>query len=125
MCIRDRGQELFNGLWQLIADRRTTWNGRVILGGRGRKFERRTLSNIELMSAKADRGYKNEKNADRAALLAIEASRVIKEAEPQLTLRFYEGMDSRLMEKALETIGEGRTYPMLYNDCLLYTSRCV
>ena len=40
----------------------------------------------------------------------------IKEAEPQLTLRFYEGMDSRLMEKALETIGEGRTYPMLYND---------
>ena len=91
----EQGQELFNGLWQLIADRRTTWNGRVILGGRGRK---------------------NEKNADRAALLAIEASRVIKEAEPQLTLRFYEGMDSRLMEKALETIGEGRTYPMLYND---------
>ena len=91
----EQGQELFNGLWQLIADRRTTWNGRVILGGRGRK---------------------NEKNADRAALLAMEASRVIKEAEPQLTLRFYEGMDSRLMEKALETIGEGRTYPMLYND---------
>lgn len=91
----EQGQELFNGLWQLIADRRTTWNGRVILGGRGRK---------------------NERNADRAALLAMEASRVIKEAEPQLTLRFYEGMDSRLMEKALETIGEGRTYPMLYND---------
>lgn len=91
----EQAQELFNGLWQLIADRRTTWNGRVILGGRGRK---------------------NEKNADEAALLAIEASRVVREAEPQLTLRIYEGMDSRLMEKALETIGEGRTYPMLYND---------
>lgn len=91
----EQGQELFNGLWQLIADRRTTWNGRVILGGKGRK---------------------KEKEADQAALLALEASRVIKEAEPQLTLRIYEGMDDRLMEKALESIGEGRTYPMLYND---------
>ena len=36
--------------------------------------------------------------------------------EPQLTLRIYEGMNQRLMYKALEVIGEGLTYPMLYND---------
>ncbi len=91
----EQAQELFNGLWQLIADRKTTWNGRVILGGKGRK---------------------NEKNANLAAMLAMEASRVVKEIEPQLTLRIYEGMDQKLMDKALEVIGEGRTYPMLYND---------
>ena len=78
--------------------------------------DRRPQDYLERKRILLMRGRKNEKNADRAALLAIEASRVIKEAEPQLTLRFYEGMDSRLMEKALETIGEGRTYPMLYND---------
>ena len=38
------------------------------------------------------------------------------EIEPQLSLRFYEGMNPALMEKALEVIGEGRTYPILYND---------
>jgi pyruvate-formate lyase len=40
----------------------------------------------------------------------------MKEIEPQLTLRFYKGMNPLLMEKALEAIGEGTTYPMLYND---------
>lgn len=91
----ETAQELFNGFWQLIADRKTTWNGRVILGGKGRK---------------------NERNADLVALMGMEASRVVKEAEPQLTLRIYEGMNPKLMEKAMEVIGEGRTYPMLYND---------
>ena len=88
-------QELVNSYWKLMADRRTTWNGRVILGGVGRR---------------------NEKNADRFALLAMEASRAVKEAEPQLSLRFYKGIDESLMEKALAVIGEGRTYPILYND---------
>lgn len=83
------------GLWKLIAERKTTWNGRVIIGGQGRK---------------------NEVNADRFALAAMEATRQVKAIEPQLSLRFYEGMNSSLMEKALEIIGEGRTYPLLYND---------
>lgn len=91
----DQAQGLFNGLWRLIAARKTTWNGRVILGGKGRR---------------------NVKNADMAAMLAMEASRVVKDIEPQLTLRIYEGMNQKLMDKALEVIGEGCTYPMLYND---------
>lgn len=88
-------QGLFNDFWKLIDARKTTWNGRVVLGGRGRK---------------------NENAADLVALLGMEASRVVKEAEPQLTLRIYEGMNPKLLDKALEVIGEGRTYPMLYND---------
>lgn len=91
----EKAQDLFNGLWQLMADRKTIWNGRVILGGRNRR---------------------NEKNADCAALLAMESTRVIKDAEPQLSLRIYSGIDERLLTKALTVIGEGRTYPMLYND---------
>jgi pyruvate-formate lyase len=87
--------ELIIGLWKLIAERKTTWNGRVIVGGMGRR---------------------NEENADRFALAAMEASLQIKAIEPQLSLRFYKGMNPALMEKALGVIGEGRTYPMLYND---------
>jgi pyruvate-formate lyase len=54
-------------------------------------------------------GRPNPENADRFALLAMEA-------EPQLSLRFHQGMDPALMRKALDMIGEGRTYPILYND---------
>jgi len=82
-------------LWKLIADRVTVFHGRVIIGGRGRK---------------------DEAAADAFALLAIEASRTVIEIEPQLSLRFYKGQNPLLMERALDSIGEGRTYPMLYND---------
>ena len=86
---------LTQSLWRLIAARKTVFNGRVFLGGRGRP---------------------HEANADRFALLAMEATRTVLEIEPQLTLRFYEGMEPALMAKALQVIGEGRTFPMLYND---------
>ena len=86
---------LIQSLWQLMADRRTTFNGRVFIGGRGRP---------------------DEASADRFALLAMEATRTIIEIEPQLTLRFYEGMNPALMAKALDMLGEGRTFPMLFND---------
>jgi len=86
---------LLQSLWQLMADRDTTVHGRVIIGGKGRP---------------------NVENADKFALLAMEASRTVKEIEPQLSLRRYNGMNPRLMEKALDVIGEGRTYPILYND---------
>lgn len=81
--------------WRLIDARKTVFHGRVIIGGRGRH---------------------NEAAADRFALLAMEASRIVAEAEPQLSLRFYEGQNPVLMEKALDVIAEGKIYPMLYND---------
>ena len=82
-------------LWRLIDERKTVFHGRVIIGGRGRK---------------------NEPAADRFAMLAMEASRIVAEAEPQLSLRFYAGQNPALMQKALDVIGEGKIYPMLYND---------
>jgi pyruvate-formate lyase len=86
---------LMQSLWQLIADRKTIFNGRVFIGGRGRL---------------------DEASADRFALLAMEATRTVIEIEPQLTLRFYKGMNPALMVKALDMLGEGRTFPMLFND---------
>jgi len=86
---------LMQSLWQLIADRKTTFNGRVFIGGQGRP---------------------DEASADRFALLAMEATRTVIEIEPQLTLRFYKGMNPALMAKALDMLGEGRTFPMLFND---------
>lgn len=87
--------DLTCSLWLLIDARKTVFHGRVIIGGRGRH---------------------NEKAADRFALLAMEATRRTAQAEPQLSLRFYEGQNEALLDKTLEVIGEGKLYPMLYND---------
>ncbi len=92
---REEALEYTCSLWRLIDARKTVFHGRVIIGGRARH---------------------NEKAADRFAMIAMEASRIVAEAEPQLSLRFYEGQNPALMEKALEVIGEGKIYPMLYND---------
>ena len=40
----------------------------------------------------------------------------MKDIVPQLTLRMYDGMDPRLYSKAMDLIGEGCTYPLLYKD---------
>ncbi|MGE5676072.1 MAG: pyruvate formate lyase family protein [Mycobacterium leprae] len=86
---------LVQSLWRLIRCRKLIFDGRVIVGGKGRR---------------------NPENADRFALLAMEATRTVLETEPQLTLRWHKGMNPALMEKALTVIGEGRTYPIIYND---------
>jgi pyruvate-formate lyase len=92
---------LVQALWRLMVARRKAageiaeFNARVVVGGKGRR---------------------NPDNADRFALLAMEASRTVVETEPQLTLRMYRGMNPALEEKAFSVLGEGRVYPMLYND---------
>lgn len=91
----DEALKLLQSLWRLIGARNTIVHSRIIIGGKGRR---------------------NETNADRFALLAMEASRTVNVIEPQLSLRFYGGMNPALMEKALQVIGEGRTFPILYND---------
>lgn len=91
----DEALNLIQSLWRLIGARNTIVHSRIIIGGKGRR---------------------NEANADRFALLAMDASRTVHVIEPQLSLRFYDGMNPTLMDKALQVIGEGRTYPILYND---------
>lgn len=90
-----QAKELLCCLWRLIIQRKTTWNARVIIGGKGRR---------------------NEKNANLCAQLIIEVAAIVRDVLPQLTLRFYDGQDEQLMEEALKTIGSGCVYPMLYND---------
>lgn len=68
---------------------------RVIIGGKGRR---------------------NEKNADQLAMVIMEVSRRMKEVVPQLTLRYYTGMDERIFDKALEVNAEGCTFPIIYSD---------
>ena len=80
-------------LWCRMEEWGEYFDSRVILGG-------------------ADR----PEGADTFALLAMEATRRRHGIVPQLTLRLYEGMNPALYEAALDTIGEGTTFPMLYND---------
>ena len=87
--------DYIKSLFKLIEFRKTTVNGRVIVGGKGRK---------------------NPEAADIFCKLAIQAMRENKDTEPQFTLRIYEGMDQEVYNMALDAIGEGLTYPILYND---------
>lgn len=91
----DFGLTLLTSLWDLIIERNNKFDGRIILGGKDRK---------------------NLEDADRFAMAAMEVSRRTKDVLPQLTLRCYSGMKEEVYQKALEVIGEGTTYPMLYND---------
>lgn len=96
---RDEALDLMHSVWQLINDQIREVDGRVVIGGKGRH---------------------NEDNANEFALLALETTRTYGKAIlPQLTLRFYDGMDQRLMETAYELFEEGHTFPLLYNDDVL------
>ncbi|MFO1477943.1 MAG: pyruvate formate lyase family protein [Verrucomicrobiota bacterium] len=87
--------ELIQSLWRLMKGYDNCFNNRVIIGGRGRP---------------------DEAASDEFARLAIEATRRNRLDQPQLSLRFYEGQNPALMQAALAAIGEGCTFPILYND---------
>ncbi len=92
----EQALEMTAGLWRLMNTRRNNnFNSRVFIGGCGRP---------------------NEADADRFALLAIEAQGVVRDIMPQLSLRCYEGMDPELLARALDLLATGYTFPMLYND---------
>jgi len=95
-----QAQELITSLWTIIARMRycgggTQPNARIIVGGRGRR---------------------NESNADRFALAALDVSRKLKVTEPNLTLRFYDGQNPALLAKAYDLLAAGCVHPGLYND---------
>jgi pyruvate-formate lyase len=92
---REEAVEQTCGLWRVMHAYTNQYNNRVFVGGRGRE---------------------NEPAADEWALLAIEATRRLKLNQPQLSMRFYQGQDQRLWDAAVDAIGEGCTFPMLYND---------
>ena len=83
------------GLFDLMDTRKTIYDGRLILGGKGRH---------------------NEHLADKFAVLAIEASKRSGTVLPQVTLRTSKDQDPALWNKAMEVLATGWVYPMLYND---------
>ncbi len=91
----NEAQDLVCSYWEIINSRHTRVHSRVIIG---------------------DRGRKNPEAADRFGLLAIEASRRVKEIEPQLTLRLDDDTPKEIRDLAMLCIKEGRTYPLLYDD---------
>lgn len=86
-----------HSLWTMIENRRTTVNGRVIVGGRGRS---------------------HPKEADVFLHLAMKAAKNCRYVEPQFTLRFDQDTPEEIWDEALDAIGAGATYPTLYNDAV-------
>lgn len=82
-------------LWTMIENRRTTVNGRIIVGGTGRK---------------------NPEAADVFLRLAMKVSADCKYVEPQFTLRLNKDTPEDIFDSALDSLGKGVTYPTLYND---------
>ena len=83
------------GLFNLMDARKTIYDGRLILGGKGRKSER---------------------HSDKFALIALEASKRSGTVLPQVTLRTNKGQNPALWKKAMDILATGWVYPMLYND---------
>lgn len=82
-------------LWWLIENRRTTVNGRIIVGGRGRK---------------------HPAEADLFLHLAMKVAKDCRYVEPQFTLRIDRHTPEAIWDEALDALGAGATYPTLYND---------
>lgn len=91
----DEAYRYVHSLWTLIENRRTTVNGRIIVGGKGRKHPR---------------------EADIFLHIAMNVAKNCRYVEPQFTLRIDKDTSEQIWDEALDAIGAGATYPTLYND---------
>ena len=82
-------------LWTLIENRRTTVNGRIIVGGQGRE---------------------EPEAADLFVRLCLEVCCSCRYVEPQFTLRFDHDTPKDILDSAYQCLASGATYPTLYND---------
>ena len=87
--------DYMKSLWTLIENRRTTVNGRIIVGGKGRE---------------------DSEACDLFTKLCLEVCKDTRYVEPQFTLRFDSNTDPEILDMAYECIAQGATYPTLYND---------
>lgn len=91
----DEAYRYVKSLWLMIENRRTTVNGRIIVGGKGRE---------------------HEEAADIFTRICLRVCKDTRYVEPQFTLRFDENTPKDIMDMAYDCIGSGATYPTLYND---------
>lgn len=87
--------DYIKSLWTMIENRRTTVNGRVIVGGKGRK---------------------HPEEADVFMHIALKVCKDCRYVEPQFTLRIDNTTTEQTWDEALDALGAGATYPTLYND---------
>ncbi len=92
---KEKAIDITSTMWHLINESCNRGNGRVAVGGMGRK---------------------NPKAANEFARIAIQATIKTHLAKPQLTLRIDESLESDVYDLALEAIAQGCTFPMIYND---------
>ncbi|MBQ9036682.1 MAG: pyruvate formate lyase family protein [Erysipelotrichaceae bacterium] len=93
----EEAHDIVKSLWTMIENKRTTVNGRVIVGGRGRK---------------------NPKAADTFARICLDVCDECRYVEPQFTLRIYEDTPEDIWNKAVVCLSHGATFPTLYNDAV-------
>lgn len=91
----DDAYRYLKSLWKMIENRRTTVNGRIIVGGEGREH-------VEA--------------ADLFTRICLRVCKDTRYVEPQFTLRIYKNTPSDILDMAYDCIGSGATYPTLYND---------
>ena len=95
LLTEDEAYHYLKSLWRMIENRRTTVNGRIIVGGRGRK---------------------HPKEADRFLHIAMKVCKDCRYVEPQFTLRIDEDTSDEIWQEAMDALGVGATYPTIYND---------
>ncbi|MDR0301819.1 MAG: hypothetical protein LBI04_05845 [Treponema sp.] len=91
----EEGVRLILGLYKHFKTIDKVHDCRVIIGGAGRQ---------------------NPKDADKLAMVIMEASLRFKETVPQLTLRYYKEMDDEVLNKALKLNAAGCSFPIIYSD---------
>lgn len=92
---QEEAYQYVKSLWTMIENRRTTVNGRVIVGGRGRK---------------------HPKEADIFLHIALQVAKECRYVEPQFTLRVDSETPEDVWDEAMDALGAGATYPTIYND---------
>lgn len=63
------------------------------------------------------KGRDNEKNADKFSYAVLDALDLRPYSlQPQVSLRYYKGMDEGLLNRSIEILGKGLTFPIIFND---------
>ncbi|MBI5835011.1 MAG: pyruvate formate lyase family protein, partial [Armatimonadetes bacterium] len=94
-CTPQEADELLAALWRHMARDGSPFSDRIVVGGRGRV---------------------NERDADRLALAVLRTARAHRDVTPQFTMRHCQGQAPELMAAALDALGDGCSFPLLYND---------
>lgn len=87
--------QLMQNFYVILEEEILHFDARIIVGGMGRP---------------------DAPAADLFASLAMETTESLSLPLPQVSLRFFAGQNPALLEKAYDVIGQGKTFPMLYND---------